>query len=273
MGSDDAPPKAPNRRKHYSAPALEKGLDILELLAGAPGAMNLTRIARRLDRSVGEIFRMLVVLDQRGYVRTLEGTDDYTITLKLLEQAHRIPEIARLGSVAVPVLKKLSHATGQSCHLVLYYEGRGHVVVQQNPPSERIFQVRLGAEAPLIDSCSGHVLLAFATDEDRAAMLASVPPGQRKPARAELDELVARVTAQGHEVLPSGQVQGVTDIGYPVFDHTGIVAAALVIPFLAFLDNSHPVALDEAQDLAAQSAAAISKALGARRPESTQQPR
>ena len=39
MSADDAPSKAPSKRKRYRAPALEKGLDILELLAGASSAM------------------------------------------------------------------------------------------------------------------------------------------------------------------------------------------------------------------------------------------
>lgn len=266
MGSDDIPPETRGKRRHYSAPALEKGLDILELLAGASGALNLSQIARRMDRSVGEIFRMLVVLDQRGYVRMIEGTDDYTITLKLLEQAHRIPEIDRLGRIASTALRKLAADTGQSCHLAVHYEGHAHIVVQEDAPSERFFRVRLGAVAPLIDSCSGHVLLAFATKADRSMMVERIPPGQRSPTRAELDELVARVTAQGHELLPSRQVQGITDIGYPIFGHTGHIAAALVIPFLRFLDNSHPVSLDEAQNRAAETAASISIALGARQP-------
>ena len=97
-------------------------------------------------------------------------------------------------------------------------------------------------------------------------MVHRIPPGQRKPTPAELDDIVARVTAQGHEVVPSRQIQGVTDIGYPVFDHTDHVTAALVIPFLRFLDNSHPVPFDVARDRAAETAAAISKALGSRRP-------
>lgn len=266
MGSDDIPAKREGKRQRYSAPALEKGLDILELLAGTPGAMNLSQIARRMERSVGEIFRMLVVLDQRGYVRMLEGTDDYTITLKLLEQAHRIPEIDRLGRIATTTLRKLAADTGQSCHLAVYYDGRGHIVVQEDAPSERLFRVRLGAVAPLIDSCSGHVLLAFATEADRSVMVEQIPPGHRRPTSAELDELVPRVIGQGYELLPSRQVQGVTDIGYPIFDHTGHIAAALVIPFLRFLDNSHPVSLDEAQIRAADTAASISQALGARPP-------
>lgn len=62
-------------RKVYSAPALEKGLDLLELLANEADGLNISEITRRLNKSVGELFRMLVVLEQRGYVEMSSGSD------------------------------------------------------------------------------------------------------------------------------------------------------------------------------------------------------
>ena len=52
----------------YRAPALSKGLDILELLASEGDGLAQGEIGRRLDRTTSEIFRMLLVLRQRGYV-------------------------------------------------------------------------------------------------------------------------------------------------------------------------------------------------------------
>ena len=49
------------KRKPYSAPALEKGLDILELLSKQEAGLTQSEISRALGRSVSEIFRMLVV--------------------------------------------------------------------------------------------------------------------------------------------------------------------------------------------------------------------
>lgn len=264
MSTDTTNPKSAPKRKQYSAPALEKGLDVLELLASEPEGLNTSQLANQLGRSVGEVFRMIAVLEQRQYIHARGAGDAYVLTLKLFELAHRIPPIARLGSAAVPELNRLSHAIGQSCHVVIYYEGRGHVVVQHDPPAERILSVRLGARAPLIDTCSGHVLLAFASDRERTMMVKEIPRSSRKPARKELAELVARVRLQGYEVVESRQVQGVEDIGYPIFDHTGDIAAALVVPFLAYLDGSHPIPFDEAKREVERSASAISVALGYR---------
>jgi len=79
----------------YSAPALEKGLDVLELLAAEPHGRNLQDIARALDRSPNELFRMLDVLVRRGFLaRQSDAT--YLLTLRLFELAHLHPPVDRL---------------------------------------------------------------------------------------------------------------------------------------------------------------------------------
>ena len=69
----------------YSAPALSKGLDILELLATQSAGMKKSDIAKSLNRSVSEIFRMLAVLVERNYVSVDEASEHYSLTLKNFE--------------------------------------------------------------------------------------------------------------------------------------------------------------------------------------------
>lgn len=251
-----------SKRKRYSAPALEKGLDILEFLTGETQGLNISQLAAKLGRSVGEIFRMIVVLEERGYIQSQEGSDIYTVTLKMFEIANKVPRVARLNSAAAPILKALTHAIGQSCHVVIYYGGCGHVVVQQDAPSERIFSVRLGTKTSLMDTCSGHVLLTFASEPERMRMIREIPRGERRPRSGELAALVQRIQNAGFEAIQSAQVHGVQDIGFPVYDHTGDIAAALVVPFLAYLDGSHPIKFQDAQRELAKTAQTMSDALG-----------
>ena len=253
-----------SRRKTYSAPALEKGLDVLELLATEPDGLNLSDIAKRLERSVGELFRMLVVLEQRGYLIVPAGSDRYQLSLKLFNLSHQFPPVKRLTGAATEVMRRLAFDIGQSCHLVIYYEGKGHVVVQQDAPSARIFSVRLGAEAPLISTCSGHILLAYADEAQRDAMLASVPKDHKKPTKKFAKELAEAICPRGYESIKSAQALGVEDIGCPVFDYSGAVVAALVVPFLSYQDGSHPKTIEEALERLQQAAGDISAALGYR---------
>ncbi|MBV8402053.1 MAG: helix-turn-helix domain-containing protein, partial [Acetobacteraceae bacterium] len=59
--------------RRYRAPALEKGLDILELLARESSPMPISAIGQRLGRSTNELFRMMQVLQYRGYIRQEAG--------------------------------------------------------------------------------------------------------------------------------------------------------------------------------------------------------
>lgn len=253
--------EASSKRKTYSAPALEKGLDILELLAREQDGLNIGEIVTRLKRSVGELFRMLVVLEQRGYVCLPEGSDKYTLTLRMFAMVHQFPPVKRLTSIAGAVLQRLAYNIEQSCHLVIYYEGRGHVVVQQDSPSVRVFSVRLGAEASLLDTCSGHVLLAFATDVQREQMLKRTAT-LNKTELDGINKIIKRVKRQGYESIQSAQAHGVEDIGFPVFDYTDNVVAVLIVPFFAYLDGSHPMGVDEARTYVQAAAQEISTSLG-----------
>ncbi len=250
-----------SRRKKYAAPALEKGLDILELLAGEADGLSIKEIASRLDRSVGEIFRMLVVLEQRDYVSSPPNGDRYILTLRMFGLAHRFPPVKRLTTIAGPILRHLAFDIEQSCHLVIYYEGKGRVVVQQDSPSERMFSVRIGAEAPLLNTCSGHLLLSFADDDQRRRMLQRAPDYNSAKNHA-LDKIIKRVRDHGYENIKSKQTQGVQDIGCPIFDYTGQVIAALVVPFLSYLDGSHLVEADKARELLQAAASDLSSKLG-----------
>ena len=251
------------RRKTYTAPALAKGLDILELMASEPGRLSLGQIAAKLGRSKGEIFRMLVVLNDRDYVHLDRESETYGMTLKLFALTHRQPRVQRLSGAAAPAMSKLAQTVEQSCHLVIHYQGRGIVVAQHGSPADRSFGVRLGAEAPLANSCSGHILLAFSSQKERRRMLSEAKPKPRMT-RPELKKVLDRVLKQGFEMIESQQVQGVKDLGYPVFDYSGAITAALVVPFLEHLDGSHKVGLEHTRQYLSAAATDISDALGHR---------
>ena len=65
----------------YRAPALEKGLDILEVLADQPGGLTRAEIVKALGVSPSQIYRMLERLVARAYVTRLDGGDRYALTM------------------------------------------------------------------------------------------------------------------------------------------------------------------------------------------------
>jgi DNA-binding IclR family transcriptional regulator len=71
-------------KKNYSAPALEKGLDIIELLSKSSLGFSQAEIAKELKRSVNEIYRMLNILVTRNYIELDLDSDRYKLTFKLI---------------------------------------------------------------------------------------------------------------------------------------------------------------------------------------------
>src|SRR6478752_905346 len=77
------PVKLGGRGRAYPAPALEKGLEIIELLAAAAQPLSTRAIADNLGRSKGEIFRMLCVLMDRGYIDRDPVSEELTLSRRL----------------------------------------------------------------------------------------------------------------------------------------------------------------------------------------------
>jgi DNA-binding IclR family transcriptional regulator len=213
------------------APALEKGLDLLEALAEEPAGLTQKAIAERVGRSVGEIFRMLGVLEQRGYVSREVLSGQYRLTLRLFELAHRNPPTRLLLQAAQGEMARLANEIGQACHLVSLHGDRLLVIAQSQPEQQLMgWTVRVGAGFPLSGIyASARVLTAFQRPERHAELMARMHEEDRDRADPDLATRLATIAGNGFDMAPSHVAQGVTDISVPVIDHFGQAIAALTV--------------------------------------------
>ena len=220
---------APTR---YRAPALDKGLDILELLAGEPAGLTRSEIVRAMHRSPSEIYRMIERLVARRYVaRSAEG-DRYSLTMKLFILGAAHPPVRRLVTQAQPLMDAFASETMQSAHLVVNEGPHAVVVAQASHQANWEFRLRVGAQLDMLDTGSGQTLLAFQDADTRARILrAAQPPCPTMP-EALLETSLAQVRAAGHRIAPSKQLVGVTDISVPVFAPDGNAVAVLTCPHI-----------------------------------------
>jgi DNA-binding IclR family transcriptional regulator len=220
----------------YRAPALDKGLDILELLAGTEEGLSQAEIAKALDRSPNEIYRMLDRLVRRDYVRRTSA-DRYELTLKLFELAHASPPIRRLVSQATPVLRRFARDAEQAVHLVIHDRNILVVIAQVDGPGYWNVSIRVGSRIGLVNTGSGHVFLAFASEEERTLMLEDHIGDRREKLSPALSTRLASVRKHGFEAMASQQVAGVTNLSVPIFGPLGTVIAALTCPYTERLDK------------------------------------
>jgi len=253
-----------NRKKAaktaYAAPALEKAFDIMELLGTVPDGLTSSELAQKLGRSVSELFRILVVMERRGWLRRSPETDRYSVSYHVLETAFKASPMRALGVIAGPIMYELSQVTVQSCHLVVMSEDEGLIVQQQDSPAHSGFSVRLGTRIHIARSASGRVLLAFSDDEIAQRVIATV-----KLTAGELKELKSRLVMirdRGYEIRPSIRSMGVTDISYPIFGFDGRIRATLSMPFLMVIDGTQKIDIEHARRRVEQCARRISNGLG-----------
>lgn len=220
-------------RRTYSAPALEKGLDILELLASRNAPQSVRRIAEHLGRSKSEIFRMVSVLLARGYITRDAATEDLVLTDHLFEMGIRTPRVRELLDVAIPAMQAMTSEIGQSAHLVVLSRGETVVIAAIAGGSDMSFTLRLGYRRPLVDASSGRVILAF---QPAANARNWIEQSRKLVAKdfdfAELDKALKRIRKQGYEIHNSRDVVGITDIACPILNTSGEAVAALVMPYV-----------------------------------------
>lgn len=246
--------------KAYSAPALEKGLDIIELLSTLDVGLSQSEIARELGRSVGEIFRMLMVLQARGYVVQDPISDRYVLTTFIFEIANRIPKIGRLTTFAGPVMRSLTKSINQSVHLAIVNDDSILVVGQEDSPGNNTMAVRLGAKIDLWQASSGRVILAHLPEEElsRFFQIVALPPGQTE---ANICEELRKIRNDGFEVRDSFVIKGIVNISAPVIDHSGNATAALTVPHIERFND--PISFETCKAELISTAVGLSKSLGA----------
>ena len=233
-----APKSTPTEALRYSAPALEKGLDIMEFLSGRARAYSLALLAEEMGRTKGEIFRMLVVLEARGYVERASDTDDFQVTDKLLRVGLRRPQYRSLTEVARPIMEKFAAATRYPCHLAIASDEQIVVISRAESPDLVGVTVRVGYRQPLLETGSGRCILAHMN----ADQLRYVTPLLRK-ANAKLD--LKKLESDGAEIRSRGVIieasrvmEGVFDISCPVLgDGNEAIVAALTSPYVRLVTN------------------------------------
>ena len=233
----------------YRAPALEKGLEILELLSTSQEPMTQTEIARALGRSKNEIFRMLATLVQRGYVSRTQSGEGYSLSLKLFATAQRYSPIVRLLEVATPLMRRATKKVWQSCQIGM--ESGGNIVIASSveAPGHWGLAIRTGSVIGLWNTGTGRVLAAFRSEQDCEELLAlhqpavGEPPLDKDRFLSELED----IRKTGFYRDKSDTLIGVTNLSFPIFNPSGEIVAALSCPYLERVDNLKTATIDETQ--------------------------
>jgi IclR family KDG regulon transcriptional repressor len=206
-----------------------KGLALLEALADSEQPRGVTELARQFGWAKSNAHRLLATLVNVGYVQRDSGR--YTLSLKMWEVGTRVLGRLNVRTIALPHMRELSKATGETVHLSTY--DRDHVVYLEQvetPHPVRAYS-RVGGVGPAHCTATGKAMLAFLPSEviENVARDLTRYTDTTITSKSELFREVAKVRKAGFAVTHEEWRKGVSGVAAPIFGSDGQVVAAVGI--------------------------------------------
>lgn len=224
----------------YSAPALEKGLDILEYLSLTNTHPTLSQLATGIGRSKSEIFRMMIVLEERGYIDRHEG-DVFTLTDRLALLGGERSSNSKLAEIAIPYLERLAEKSELSNHLAVRQSGDFLVVSSTSVSQSYGLTVQVGYKAKLFGTAVGACFLSDIEEKERRhEEIVNLASAQDLKTIEQYDLQIQKCKRDGYISLQSPETRSVYELSAPVRHlQSGLTMASVTIPYFAaeLIDN------------------------------------
>ena len=134
-------------------------------------------------------------------------------------------------------MRELAEISRQANQLVVFDRGSAVVIAQQEAPGYWGISIRVGSHISLFDTGSGHVLLAFRSQEERQMMISEHLRSTEKPEQPpEFFSRLDQIRDRGYEMMASMQTAGVYNLSAPVLGPDGKAIAALTVPYITLVN-------------------------------------
>jgi len=226
----------PARRIGSDGPAshvqsVDRALGLLELLANR-GEAGVTELAKELNVHKSTAFRLVVALENRQLVEQVGERGKYRLGFGIVRLAGAVAAHLDLPKESRPVCERLAAEVGETVNVAVLDAGAAINIIQAHGSATVTARNWVGARTALHASSSGKVLLAWARQEESAAVLANELQRYTKHTitsetalRAELETARARGWASTREELEIG----LNSLAAPIRGGSGIVVAAVSI--------------------------------------------
>ncbi|TDD62538.1 winged helix-turn-helix transcriptional regulator [Kribbella antibiotica] len=224
---------------------LERGLAVIRAFSAQAPSLTLSEVARDVGLTPATARRILLTLEQLGYVRT-DGRQ-FSLTPRVLALGWAYLSSLDLGELAGPYMEELSAATRESCSIATL--DLPDIVYVARVPTSRIMTVALGvgARLPAYPTSMGRVLLAGLSSSELDVYLANMQTEQLTPrtvtSASLLRAAVDQARADGYALVDQELELGLRSLAAPIYNSRGRVVAALNVS--AHASRSTPESLCE----------------------------
>jgi IclR family pca regulon transcriptional regulator len=209
--------------------SLARGLDVLACFDAGHGPMTLTEVATAADLARPTARRLLLTLEELGFVRSDDG--NFQLTPKVLTLGMAYVGALGLWDIARPHLEALVKRTGESSSMAQLDGSDILYVARVSVPKLIALRVEIGTRFPAVQTSQGKVLLAALSPVQLSTTLA-IPSRAGLPryigrSEDQLREELTQVRARGWALADEELAPGVRSVAVPVRDGAGAVRAAM----------------------------------------------
>ncbi|MEQ4674419.1 helix-turn-helix domain-containing protein [Providencia vermicola] len=222
---------------HYRAPALSRGLAILEHLGLNNKAKTMKQLCSELNFSYNEVFRIVRILELEGYLYQ-DANRYYHLTDKLkFTHSNEVINSFSESDSCQKLMKKFTWQTNQSCHLATILNGVVQVITHQQPNFGLSISARDGSLLNTIKSSSALLLLAMSDEKDSWSLLRNHTLDL--PLRAQLHDELVKIQKNGYAEVAHDRIIGLNSISYPVYYSNKIVKLVITCPSFQQKPSDH----------------------------------
>ena len=214
-----------------SVPALERGLDVLELLSTEPGGLGITDLSAALALPKNAAFRIAHTLVARGYLLRDESSKRFRLSTRMLTVGQPRTGKVSLVEVALEPMRSLRDATKETVQLGLRTGEEGVIIEQVAGLHPLRIAVDPGLRFPLHNNAPGKVLLAFQPEAERTELASGLKlvrsTNRTITSNADLLAECERVIAQGYGTDFGEADEGIHCVAAPILGRHGALVAVL----------------------------------------------
>ncbi|PLY00985.1 MAG: hypothetical protein C0622_07890 [Desulfuromonas sp.] len=232
--------------------AVLKALEILDCFNLQETEQSLNQLCDKTGLYKSRVHRLCGTLIAAGYLVRTSRTN-YRLGPKLIVLGKVYEKTNSMRSIAVPFMKELAEATGESVALFVIDNMKCICMAREMGPSRLTYAINEGDYLELHSTASGRVLLAYADEafvkkalEHEMIQFTPTTVTDRDTVRAELEA----VRECGYSINKEGREIGIAAIAAPIFDFENKVPAALAVvgPVHRFSDERCEVMLKHLLD-------------------------
>jgi DNA-binding IclR family transcriptional regulator len=213
-----------------TVPPVERSIRLLRYISSGKPVSNRSEAARALEINRTTLNRLLTTLEGERFIEPLQN-GEFHIGTGLIALASERLFSADVVTISAPLLTKMAHDLGLSCHLGMLEGADVLYILRQTPNVLLVSNIRVGSKLPAYATTMGRILLSYLADDELENRFQHHIFTQFTSKTAtsfhDLKLALTRDKLQGFSESESAYEAGIDSIAAPVFDASGKAIAAI----------------------------------------------